>query len=321
MFKNLLVIILLMSSLRASSMEDMRIEYRINFDTLDPHLSPGMTTIEGHVYNSNGDPLSDAMVSTSDFIKQTTTDFSGFYSFEVSDKDSTIFAYRLNYTEVIIPNYDFKSQHIVSIDFFLMENIVPEVNLKPVVYAYGDIENVSIQYDFKTELTFSYPAYQESWEFTSTANGDIIYDGKSYPYLFWEGENWKSDYSSLGADSYLVKTDTIIQHLENVLTTMNLNNREKTDFITFWGPKISQKEYAILQFLNDDEYDEMIAEISVNPKPQNMLRFYLLFTPLDYPIPNYSTKSPEFEPISREGFTLIEWGGSEIPLQNTWLNI
>ena len=244
------LIFLLTSGLSSFGMEDMRIEYSIKSDTIDLRIAEGSCKIKGQVFGPDGSPLSNAMVSTADFVSQTITDSLGNYEFLVSDKDSSIFAYKLDFTEVIVYKYDFKSQHVVTIDFSLMPHIARVMNLKPVVYCYGDIKNASISYNFKTNLTYSYPEFQNEWNFSCDMEGNINVDGFEYPYLFWEGENSTADYSDCGEGSYLIKTDTVISHLESMLTSMNLNPREKTDFITFWGPKLVQKEYAIVKFLN-----------------------------------------------------------------------
>ena len=49
--------------------------------------------------------------------------------------------------------------------------------------------------------------------------------------------------------------------------------------------------------------------MNVNPKPDSMLRVFLSIKKLDYPVNVQEQKLERFE---RKGFSVIEWGGSNI---------
>lgn len=60
------------------------------------------------------------------------------------------------------------------------------------------------------------------------------------------------------------------------------------------------------------EYEE-IAELNVEPEPETVIRVYLVFTPLDEEV--YIPEKQQLQmptPVERTGFTVVEWGGSEI---------
>jgi hypothetical protein len=117
-------------------------------------------------------------------------------------------------------------------------------------------------------------------------------------------------------EGWLIKTDTAVQFLEHQLTLLGLNDREKTDFITFWGPSLMQKEYALLQFLVDAAVEYEIATLIIVPKPDVLRRIYLYAATLDKPYMGLNCVPQKFKSINRNGFTVIEWGGTELNLDS-----
>ena len=187
------------------------------------------------------------------------------------------------------------------------------MSFKPVVYLYSTTTlNVSLALDYLGELTFTYPEYKEGWNVTVDAGG--VHDSKrTYPYLFWEGEidhlTYEKNENELAGQ--LVATDTLVEFLERQLDDIGLNRTEQTDFITFWTPKMAVDEYVFVQFLVDDLYTSNIAELTVSPEPESLKRVYLLYTTYQ-DVPNIDFTPQQFEPFERKGFTLLEWGGSEL---------
>lgn len=186
---------------------------------------------------------------------------------------------------------------------------------KPVIYTYSDVEKaVDITIRPKGELTFTYPlAEAGKWSGTVHADGSFTSNGKNYPYLFWEGERKQSlqpDFSS----GFVVNRDEVVPFLEKQLTAMGLNEKEQTDFITFWGPIMTQSESGFAHFVFNEDYDEL-ATLEISPKPDHMFRVYLLWTPLQAG-QHISPKRQTIPKMTREGFYVIEWGGSEVPLLN-----
>jgi len=100
----------------------------------------------------------------------------------------------------------------------------------------------------------------------------------------------------------------------NALIKFGLNEKEQTDFITYWAPRINQKQFAAIQFLIDEDYSAEIGTLMVNPKPDCVRRVYLLFAGLDQPVESLQSNPKKINPIVRKGLTVIEWGGSELNL-------
>jgi hypothetical protein len=305
-----------------------KVSYTILSDTFTNDLLSGQVRVKGHVLDYKGDGIAGTLVSAIDESSTTLTDLTGAYELIILDSDESIFIYKEGYEEVAIEPYGFREGHTVIIDFrppIPLKIIDPadtprppqNVSYKPVIYLYSDLAiDVSLDLDYLGDLTFTYPVYNDGWNVKLNSKG--ISDPsteRAYPYLFWEGEMEgltyeKEDDKLIGQ---LIATDTLVEFLEHQLTDMGLNRNEQTDFITFWAPKMSNSKYVFVQFLLDDLYTNKVAKLTVNPQPESMKRVYLLFTQFNE-LPTFETTPQKFESFQRNGFTLIEWGGSELNL-------
>lgn len=289
----------------------------VNSDTKSKDVEVNKCRVKGYVYvlhsASSRSPLPQVLVSTLDRKHQALSDSTGYYEMLVNVGDTTIFAFKPQLSEVVIWNYPFASQHEVVIDFYLgMDIQMLEVD-KPVIYLYSALPlQVNISLNFLGDLSFSYPDYNTGWSI-ELKNNKIQIDNRSYPYLFWEGESNQINYiKEEELFGFYLNTDTVVSFLENSLTQLGLNSIEQTDFITFWAPRMIQSEYVFLQFLVDENYNEHVASINVDPLPNSSRRVYMLFTPYDSEVAPVKFKSQELQGFIREDFSLIEWGGSEI---------
>lgn len=57
-----------------------------------------------------------------------------------------------------------------------------------------------------------------------------------------------------------------------------------------------------------DEYENK-AKLLITPKPDSILRVILVFKPLKKYI---EIEPQELKPFTREGFTVVEWGGTQV---------
>ena len=78
------------------------------------------------------------------------------------------------------------------------------------------------------------------------------------------------------------------------------------EFIVFWVPQMQKNSYNLITFQKGEYTDCAVLEI--NPKPDNVLRVFMVYQALNEPI---EIEAPEIEPFERSGFTVIEWGGCE----------
>lgn len=180
---------------------------------------------------------------------------------------------------------------------------------KPVLYAYSfDSLPLQIKLNYRGDLTFVYPEFESYWDITACPDGNIV-DNKTnrkYPYLFWEGE-YEESYLSDIPKGFVVSKNDMISFFEEKLSLIGLNEKETTDFITFWVP-ILQEENYIIKFYQQSACDEL-ATYDLTVTPDTFLRLYVTFQPVAGLV---QIEEQTLQPVERKGFTLVEWGGMEI---------
>ena len=95
--------------------------------------------------------------------------------------------------------------------------------------------------------------------------------------------------------------------LREKLTALGLNERERNEFIVYWLPRMQDNEYNLIAF-QGEEYTEH-ARLKISPEPDSILRVFMAYQTLDEPV---DVPEQELEPFVREGFTVVEWGGTEM---------
>jgi len=293
--------------------------YVVQSDSFSAEVPNGVCILKGKAFEAWSEVgVEGAVISNLDRSRATMTDSLGNYELKLSASDTAIFFYHEKYTEIVCWKYNFQSQHIVTMNFITSEKL-PDgmiyMEEKPVVYLYSEaVLNVKLELSNKEDLSYTYPEYNDGWAVSTGENGTIHCKGKSYPYLFWEGKKKNIDFvKDLEVlKGYFIQTDTVVSFLENHLTQLGLNQKESTDFITYWGPRLMSYQYSTVQFLVDDQYDVEIAELSVTPKPESIRRIYLLFEGTNKDAPNYIVEKPLLTSFERTGFTVVEWGGTEL---------
>jgi len=181
---------------------------------------------------------------------------------------------------------------------------------KPVIYLYPEkTENVSVQILLAGKLTKTDPPYVNGWNVLASPDGKLIdmKSGKSYPYLFWEGEvnvpSTSIPRSKLRG--FVVKADDIHDFLKDKLAQFGLNEKEIVDFMEFWEPRITGAPYFYIKFFGN-QYMDKIAPLVISPRPDTVIRILMDFIPLDHPI---SVQNQQIIKPERKGFTVVEWGG------------
>ena len=95
--------------------------------------------------------------------------------------------------------------------------------------------------------------------------------------------------------------------MQEQLTEMGLTVRESNEFIVYWLPRMQENQYNLVSF-QWENYEEA-AKLKITPEPDNILRVFMAFKGIDKPIEIPEQKLPK---LTREGFTVVEWGGTEI---------
>ena len=183
---------------------------------------------------------------------------------------------------------------------------------KPVIYLYSDIDNKPVRVWIGTEheITCVYPKQDsnDAWQVYANKDSRICdQSGKEYNYLFWEGlSDMSCDYSK----GFCVKGEDSIGFCEDSLSKLGLTCREANEFIVYWLPKLEKNKYNLISFQTDcytNAYD-----LHVEPAPDNMLRVFMAFKPLEEVIDMKAQDLDELRgSFKREGFYVVEWGGRE----------
>ena len=185
------------------------------------------------------------------------------------------------------------------------ENSIPVYD-KPVIYLYPEEKmEVSVRLCLDGTMTCAYPEYNNGWTVTAMPDGTLIdAEGKMYNYLYWEGE---SDTQYDMSQGFCIKGEDTAEFLEGALAALGLNRREANEFIVYWLPLMEQNNYNVISF-QDDKYTDA-AKLDVSPIPDTIIRVFMTW----YESESYvELDAQDLTAPSREGFTVVEWGGSEI---------
>ncbi len=178
---------------------------------------------------------------------------------------------------------------------------------KPVIYLYPEeTTDVQVQLNLNGDLTCTYPAYGEGWHVTAQPNGTLtnFADGQEYSYLYWEGV---TDTVLDMSEGFVVKGADTAEFLQQTLAEIGLTPHEYNEFIVYWLPKMQNNPYNLITF-QQEAYTET-AQLDITPQPDSLLRVFMAYQPLNEPV---DVTEPEIEPFTREGFTVVEWGGTEV---------
>ena len=179
---------------------------------------------------------------------------------------------------------------------------------KPVIYLYPkETMDISVQLNIKnSKFTTIYPKFngKNTWNVRANPNGDISIKDKTYPYLFWEAESYAPQETNEG---FVVSEENAEKFLEEKLDILGLNEKEKTDFITYWLPVLLKNKLSLCSFQTKRFFDNF--ELNITPKPDSLIRVFLTIKKLDTPI---NIKEQKLASNERKGFTVIEWGGSDL---------
>lgn len=186
----------------------------------------------------------------------------------------------------------------------------PEIDYdeKPIIYLYPENEtNVTVKLGNEKILTSTYPKYEDKWMVTAYPNGNLVdlKTGRNLYSLYWEGKNYNSTVTDEG---FIVNGSDTISFLEEKLKALGLNERESEEFIIYWLPRMEHNKYNYIRFASIDEINS-IMPLYVDPNPDTIIRVLMVFKPLNQKI---NVKEQKFTTPERKGFTLVEWGGTEI---------
>ena len=106
---------------------------------------------------------------------------------------------------------------------------------------------------------------------------------------------------------FCVRGEDTAEFLEWALKAQGLTPREANEFIIYWLPKMQDNPYNVISF-QGDEYTQS-AVLRIDPNPDSLLRVFMAYYPTDSAV---DIAPQSFEGFVREGFTVVEWGGTQV---------
>ena len=92
------------------------------------------------------------------------------------------------------------------------------------------------------------------------------------------------------------------------MAILGLTEREANEFIIYWLPVLEANEYNYIRFETMEEINENMP-LEIRPTPDTVIRIVMEFKGLERPI---EVKEQQLVTPTRTGFTVVEWGGTEL---------
>ena len=183
-------------------------------------------------------------------------------------------------------------------------NCDPNVAYKPILYIYPEKEtNIKVNFANEDYLTTTYPKFNKEWNVIAKPNGDLYDTNGNYYYaLYWE----EKDYSNINfSEGFYVSKSNSINFLEEKLTILGLNKKERNEFIMYWLPILENNTHNLVYFELTEELQNQ-NELIITPQPDTLIRIRMHVKKVDV---ETSIKEQQLPTQERIGYTAIEWGG------------
>lgn len=176
---------------------------------------------------------------------------------------------------------------------------------KPVLYLYPEKEtNVTVNFSNPEILETTYPKYKNSWQVKALPNGDLHdKDNKYYYALYWDE---KKVHKVSFDEGFYVENHQAITFLEEKLSYIGLNDKERNEFIMYWLPVLERNGRSLVYFELTEER-ESYNKLLISPKPDSMLRVVIHIKKVNT---KQNIKKQSLTKFNRKGFSVVEWGGT-----------
>lgn len=204
---------------------------------------------------------------------------------------------------------------------------------KPVVYLYPEKPTtVHLSFASPVELSTQIPTYHNGWNVLAEPNGTLTdlqptytdcselgsrfgseyaqeaCKSHTYPYIYWSGKSADNSYPNV-TGGWIVERQSLPKFLQEKLNEMGLTANESTDMISYWVPKMNEKNapYYKVGFVQTREMNAFVP-MMINPQPDSVLRIFLDWKALANK-PTQALNPQHLDKFIRHGFTYVEWGG------------
>ncbi len=187
---------------------------------------------------------------------------------------------------------------------------------KPILYLYPEeVTDVTVRFaePDSVELTSTWPEYgTDGWSVTAHPDGTLVDAATEEEFyaLYWEGLASPPGRLDTGA---VVAGDDTAEFLDDSLEQLGLTPRERNEFV-ITQQNVEANE-AILELnrhnfihFSTDEWDAQVP-LDIDPAPDSLVRVMMYWRPC---AGNMKVEPQELVTPAREGFTVVEWGGTRL---------
>ena len=127
---------------------------------------------------------------------------------------------------------------------------------KPVIYLYPE-KKTEVKVTVGAKISKSEPEYPKNgWQVTAYPEGKLIFQGKEYESLFWEGLG-EGVYPDLRNEGTMVRQTEMVEILNKQLKQLGLNEKEARDFMEFWQVRLPKTPWVRLTWFGTREMDRL----------------------------------------------------------------
>lgn len=174
---------------------------------------------------------------------------------------------------------------------------------KPAIYLYPEEDSqIRVELNINGKLIKDIPKYNNGWNIFVTKEGLI---DNQYDYLFYENT---LNTLELPEKGWIIAKKDLYNWFEINLPKFGLNEKEKIQFKEYWLYELVNSEYYEIKLLNSDFLNENM-DLIITPKPDTEIRLMFYFKGIDEP---HNIEEPVIKTPTRNGFTVVEWGGTLI---------
>jgi hypothetical protein len=188
------------------------------------------------------------------------------------------------------------------------ERANPSVADKPIIYLYPEeTTELTVKLGNAENLTAVYPDYEDGWKVNAEPDGTLTdASGREYYGLYYECKNMLRHRDI--SEGFIVEREDIKPFLEEKLAILGLTDKEAEEFIIYWLPRLEKTPYVAVRFQTADEIEANMPLI-ISEEPNTLIRIMMEWKGLDKSI---EIPEQKLEQANRSGFTVVEWGGTEI---------
>src|SRR3989338_10290811 len=185
---------------------------------------------------------------------------------------------------------------------------------KPAVYLYPEKPTeINVKLNIAGNLTASIPDYDPAlgWNVKAYPDGTIqqlnnetMQQSTTYPYLYYEADVTGI---TIPKEGWVIEASGIRYQVSGIMKEIGFNEKEITDFLDYWQPRLEEKPYYFVTLLPEEIISEK-ENLSLSLNPDTIIRTRVIFEGLDGPLSVMPLKNiPRHD---REGFVLTDWGGA-----------